>query len=160
MRIIFLDIDGVLNSNRHYTDFYLKHDRPARSSVTNPEEQIDERNMKLLNELAIRSEANIVISSTWRMGRKQADLRNDLYKCGLDKSIKIIGVTPDYNLDRPRGEEIQEWMDNTNKNIEAFVILDDSSDMAHLMNYLVRTNLTVGLTKQDVEKALKILDVE
>jgi len=46
------------------------------------------------------------------------------------------------------------------KQPEAFVILDDHDDMLHLKPFLVHTSMEHGLTNDDVEKALKILNGE
>ena len=69
-----------------------------------------------------------------------------------------IGNTP-YFTDEKRGIEIQNWIDNNwnNEIYNNFVILDDDSDMEHLMNHLVKTNNNLGLQDSDVEKAKIIL---
>jgi hypothetical protein len=51
-----------------------------------------------------------------------------------------------------RGEEIQAWL-TENPDVTQFVILDDDSDMAHLIDHLVQTDHKVGLTAADVKKA-------
>ena len=51
--------------------------------------------------------------------------------------------------------EIQSWIDD--HEVESFVILDDSSDMAHLMPKLVHTSMETGLTEDHVEQALSLL---
>jgi len=52
--------------------------------------------------------------------------------------------------------KIQEWLNGYIKNhlVESFVILDDDEDMAHLAHRLVKTNPEVGLTAEDVERAV------
>lgn len=76
----------------------------------------------------------------------------------------IVGMTPDLTrkdgetyIPVPRGLEIQEWID-AHPGVERFVILDDECEMVHLEPLLVKTKFDCGLTEQDVEKAIKILE--
>jgi hypothetical protein len=57
-----------------------------------------------------------------------------------------------------RGLEIQDWLDN-HPGVTDFVILDDSSDMAHLMPKLIQTDDATGLTQAHVAPALRLLGV-
>lgn len=58
-----------------------------------------------------------------------------------------------------RGLEIDDWL---SKNLYAgetrFVILDDESDMAHLIDHLVQTNMETGLTEAHADAATKMLN--
>jgi hypothetical protein len=173
--VLFLDIDGVLNSHRLFKK--IKED-----GIPTPEEQsladelhplyggfchidvirtgirhIDPSAVKLLNEILEASKAKVVVSSTWRLG-------NPL-EC-IDKMLKfhgftgeLIGMTEAW-LDRDkypqRGNEIQEWLDR-HPDVGSFVIIDDDSDMAHLMNHLVKTQFAEGLLPEHIEPALQIL---
>ena len=71
---------------------------------------------------------------------------------------ELIGVTPSLP-GRPRGEEIQAWLDGAGTEVESFVILDDHDDMAHLADRLVRTDSAVGITGEDAGRALGMLQV-
>ena len=57
-----------------------------------------------------------------------------------------------------RGLEIQKWLDDNpqGENV-VFVILDDDSDMEHLMDRLVQTDHEFGLTQEDAGKAILML---
>lgn len=69
-----------------------------------------------------------------------------------------IGVTPDAP-ESHRGIEIKLWMQDKN-NIEKFVIIDDDSkDIINTFpNNFVHTNHTLGLTENDAQKAINILN--
>lgn len=135
MKVIFLDIDGVLNG---------KHNSGWMA--------IDGRNVSWLNRLTEQSGADIVISSTWRYASMEF-LRPLLKDCGVKGNI--IDRTPIHLFDTTRGKEIAYWL--ANHNIDAFVILDNNDDMGKLADHLVRVDDSIGLSRADVFKALVIL---
>lgn len=116
-------------------------------------ENVDERAVARVQKIIDATGAKVVISSTWRLLNSLSKLQQLLKAHGL--SGEVIGVTP--RGDRgERGDEIQTWMDK-NGPIESFVILDDDSDMAHLMDKLVQTSFDTGLLDEHVEAAIKML---
>ncbi len=56
-----------------------------------------------------------------------------------------------------RIDEIQRWLDTAHTAVGGFVILDDSSDMAHLGDMLVQTDSNAGLTMRDAQLAIEKL---
>jgi hypothetical protein len=58
---------------------------------------------------------------------------------------------------RCRGNEIQAWLDAVPV-VKTFAILDDDSDMGHLLPFLVRTSGQTGLQPEHVEQAIKLLN--
>lgn len=157
MKIIFLDLDGVLNSE----NFFSKR----RNNFFLPQEgdsQINPSAVELLNELLDRTNAKLVLSSTWRLGRNGLEkTKIALRAAGFQFNHRFIGVTPnlvyaDIETEATRGDEIQAWL--TGREVEAFVILDDNADMAHLLPYLIQTSSKTGLTARDCEAAEKLLE--
>ena len=160
MKVIFLDIDGVLNLIPQGHDKYgaIFHNHLVEN----------------LRYLVEQTQAKIVISSTWRMSGLE-EMKN-MWK---DRNLpgEVIGVTPisrflreDETFDerKERGREIQEYIDNNLATIENYVILDDDTDMMnHQWEYFVQTSnnldhedcvdIGYGLTKKCTEKAIKIL---
>jgi len=78
-------------------------------------------------------------------------------------------LEPNLNIDICRGHEIKYWLDNTNDNIESYVILDDDDDMLDSqLNNFVKTSDNIdhidcidigyGLTKLCAKKAIQILN--
>lgn len=137
--VIFLDIDGVLNTFLKVVELSLPLER---SSVA------------VLNQLIEKSGAKVVISSSWR-------LYYDLEKIGeiLDRFGfvgEIIGKTPVLKGSE-RGEEIKTWLQVHGENTRGFVILDDHADMSDIRDKLVRTNPNEGLQRRHGLKALEIL---
>jgi len=156
MKILFLDLDGVVNSH----DFWRK--RGVRApNMDWWMHQFDTELIGLVNIIVEKTGAKVVISSTWRILSTLPELRYMLSFKGLTGDV--IDVTPcgstAPNNHVYRGSEIQAWLDSQIEVIENFVILDDDSDMLHLMPYLVKTSITTGITMAQVERAIEVLNV-
>ena len=152
MKIIFLDIDGVLNSGKYISRIGIDFD--------DPKNQIDSEAVQRLNVIIEKTKGAIVISSTWRLSFK-----NDLPKlqnCMLSYGIlgNVIGATPEKNSTRNRrGKEIQAWLDeNRHLNIDNYVIVDDDRDMGKLIHRAVFTKFEDGLLDHHVELIVGILN--
>ena len=159
MKVIFLDIDGVLNCNDTYT---IKHD------VEYPYNHFDPKLVVNLNKITESTGANIVISSSWRINRTFRELREILVKAGV--TGKIIGQTERLHFSNwshsvPRGCEILHWME-TNKeklgdlvSFRDYVILDDDSDMLYLHknNFFQTDPSGGGLTDNLVYRIINFL---
>lgn len=150
-RVIFLDIDGVLNTKSYrespdvdyYNDFISDH------------------NMRFLKRIVMATDAKIVLSSTWRTyysrGKMQFDKSGEYInrifeKCGL----KIFDKTPELNNDRDT--EISSWLED-NSYVNSYVIIDDFdfkwSDCHK--KHLVKTDDEHGLNEETAEAAIQIL---
>lgn len=148
MRVIFLDIDGVLNSER-----YFKQRDPEGLSVVDSASSIDPAAVALLNDLLAATDGKIVVSSTWRLGRSVPELEELLVSRGL-RAGHVVGKTADL-YGQPRGSEIRLWVDT--HEVKRFVILDDDSDMEPLMDRLVKTHFLDGLQAAHVQKCIDLL---
>lgn len=151
MKVIFLDIDGVLN---HY---YWYRERRYKSNLPHPLDDFDPKSVSYLNNITDKTGAKIVISSSWRF---DPDIIIILHKVGI--TGEIIGCTPDlYNTygSLCRGKEIDVVL-NKLTNIERYIILDDDTDMEeHQLPYFIKTNANgSGLNKTVMNKAIKILN--
>ncbi|MCR9263352.1 MAG: HAD domain-containing protein [Flavobacteriaceae bacterium] len=135
MKIIFLDIDGVMNNQLY---FKSRHQSMVKNETREEYDlsMIDDRCVDLLNHVVEKTEAKIVISSSWRLGRTVESLVS-LFEAKGFKG-EIIDKTPVLNYkvfsnSVPRGCEIKAWIDMYEKNhdekIHKYVILDDDSDM-------------------------------
>jgi tRNA(Met) C34 N-acetyltransferase TmcA len=166
MKYIFLDIDGVLNSADYSeSSFYLTATAglsDAEIMLTNHHHHLDPNAINTLNDLVKRSGATVVLSSTWRGRYSPEEMTTMLKDRGATFEIKT--ATPKLfgkiSSRIPRGKEIAHYLKMLEKQPEAFVILDDHDDMIHLKPFLVQTTMKHGLTQDDVEKALKILNPE
>ena len=176
MRVIFLDIDGVLNSERYARKLAAKHRQlghPEDSRACDcfkTYQQVDPDAIARLNRLVAATGAKIVVSSTWRKLFDPPELRRILEEHGL--VAEIIGETPDGHHDEElraslrdndlspermqRGFEIDYWL-RQHPEVDRFVILDDGSDMAMHKNRLVQTDSDDGLCDEHVHLATYVL---
>lgn len=115
-RIIFLDIDGVLNSTRTCiaTGGYPGEELEAKDLT-----RFDWIAIGLLRRLCESSGIQIVLSSSWR-------IIVDIKKLGDALGLPIIDKTP--VLASSRGNEIARWL-NEHPEVEQWAIIDDDSDM-------------------------------
>src|SRR5262249_32755556 len=143
VRVIFLDIDGVLNSEAFALKLEEKHRQLGHTSETACDcfmlySHIDREAVARLNRLVDVTSAKMVVSSTWRKKFSVSELQERLDAHGLVG--EIVDVTPDgYTTDALRealgygtrifrGHEIDFWLQQHTE-VERFVILDDDSDM-------------------------------
>jgi hypothetical protein len=143
-RIIFLDVDGVLNN------------LGSVIGLGNPSKVFDPVSVALIRKLIDKTGARIVVSSTWRMCPSESYLKQELERCGADKlTWFIIGCTPE--LSGPRGAEIARWI--ADKGFTGrYVIIDDDSDMLQeQMPMFVQTTFEDGFRVRHYKRALEIL---
>lgn len=157
MKVIFLDIDGVLNvitqGHDEFGGIFHKH---------------FEDNLRFIID---ETQAKIVLSSSWRLNGLDEVQR--MWK-GRNLPGELIDVTPnltygvDFRTSTPRGKEIQMYLDN-NPDVESFVIIDDDNDMLESqMPFFVRTfdnvdhedsvDVGYGLTRKCAQQAINILN--
>ena len=108
MKIIFLDIDGVLNSYR--SDLIYGHEKEV--------ENLDPVAVKLIKKLVGETGSIICLSSDWR-------LYHDYMELGKQLKLPILFET-NHSEDEYRVNQIQEVLDAVNP--ESYVILDDHED--------------------------------
>lgn len=150
-KIIFLDIDGVLNvipeEHDEFGGCFHKH---------------FEDNLRWIIE---QTGAKIVISSTWRFSG--LSVMQEMWKHRA-LAGEVIDITPHIGICK-RGYEIQEWIENNKDKIQSYCIIDDDTDMLpHQMKFFVKTSgnknhpdcidIGYGLTKKCAKKVVKILN--
>lgn len=143
MKVLFLDFDGVLNSDAFF----------ATIDVKSAEDRLDPDAITRLNRVLDQTGAKVVVSSTWRIFHTQERLAEVLRSFGF--SGEVIGTTP--IIGGPRGNEIQAWLDE-NGRTKSFAIVDDNDDMAGLKRRLIRTTKKAGLQDEHVEPLCRMLD--
>lgn len=170
MNVIFLDIDGVLNSEAFLRALDVQHQQCTDETLClcyQLENQIDAEAVARLNRLITGAGAKIVISSSWRLLLDPPELQRVLKGHGL--CGEIIGETPDGPNDPElscnsdgsrrrveRGREIDAWL-RKHPEVTRFVILDDCADMAMHKNRLVQTDCQEGLLDEHVDLALRVM---
>ena len=133
--VIFLDIDGVLNSAQmDWSKFQMQPELVAR-----------------MNELVRRTGAMVVLSSTWRSAPNWREMTQEH---GLD--FEFLDRTPRLN-GKPRGAEIYSWL-SKNRDIKNYAIIDDDGDMLALQKpHFFQTSWELGLTQEIADAVYKYL---
>lgn len=138
MKVIFLDFDGTI--------------LPMGKASLN-----DKAVGKAVNHFkTIMKEVpgvKIVISSAWRK-HGIGYCKRFLDGLGIDPEA-VVGITGHERTSR--GQQIQLYL-NRNTEVKQFVILDDVSDMDHLLNKLVHISPLIGVTEADAKRAVEILN--
>jgi len=158
MKILFLDIDGVLNNEKQNWDI--------EGNWTISDSSVGILN-RLLDEIP---DLKIVLSSTWRIASRgqEATFKHLTEKHGFKHASRVIGSTPDFGYRNDawflRGEECLEWMNlyHEGEEIEAWAILDDQKDMFLTLpnnhrNKLVITDSQRGFSLREFDKLKEIL---
>ncbi len=127
MKILFLDIDGVVNCDKTVQ---------THGSWLG----IDPYMSLLVNRICEATGAKVVLSSTWRLDESSRDeVRN--------RVINFVDVTPDFPR-AMRGYEIKKWLDSHSA-IDKYAILDDTDDMLpEQQDSFFQTSFKVGLTDE------------
>ena len=163
-KIIFLDIDGVLNTR--YWFAHMDSDVPRDKYGY----AFDPNAVANLKRIIEATGADIVISSSW----KSFGL-TELENMWQDRCLpgKIIGITPNSvsdelllnadldNMDlfHIRGEEIKEWLSKRGKKVSNYVIIDDMDNMLpEQQSHFVQTNPECGITEDIALLAIKTLN--
>lgn len=150
--VIFLDIDGVIQSPRYCVAVgetgWLSAFEPAA--------------MHMLRNLIVDAKCQVVISSSWRHGHKDPGHLKQIFRCCGFKAISnafhddwrtksIEGMT--------RGHEIAEWL-SRHQDVENYIILDDDSDMLpEQADHFVHTCCQNGILLAHYDRARAILGV-
>ena len=146
MKVLFLDIDGVLNSDT----FYLNRPKEVKH-LPYPLSEFEPACVARLNRILAETKAHLVVSSSWR---HDAFIDRVLDRAGIKP--KMWDITP-YGMGRPRGYEIKKFL-HEHPDIENYVILDDVANMLpEQQSHFVQTKYYYGLT-DDAEKAINILN--
>ncbi|CAA0163047.1 conserved hypothetical protein [Tenacibaculum maritimum] len=155
MKIIFLDIDGVLNNSTFFKS------EECKACGTSIKRYFDPKCVQVLNSITLETGAKIVVSSSWRITRSLVQLQ-DLFKL-IGITGKVYGKTQDLSLYETdsknlRGLEIKDWITTNKKRIKTpiqYIILDDENDfLAEQKQCFYKTNPDTGLNTKTKEKVI------
>ena len=148
MKILFLDIDGVLNSREY-----------DRKRNWNEQTDIDETRLPLVKEIIDKTGAKIVLISThWDRDESLCD-EDGMYINRLFSKygLAIYDKTPDLGLLSKRNDEVKAWLAEHTGEVERFVILDDYRfGWDDLSDFYIHTNPNYGLGLEEEHVALAI----
>lgn len=157
MKLLFLDIDGVLDGETFH------HGPKDKQGF--PFDRIDHKCVQRIEKIVVNTGCKVVISSTWR---ESWDINsfNQLFK-DFNSHVDVFGVTPVHHGNyKNRGSEIYEYLKNNESALNKrwyeyteYVILDDDCDMLYYQrNNFIFVDRTVGLTEKDCKQAIMILN--
>jgi hypothetical protein len=144
MKILFLDIDGVVNcattAQRH------------RGFIG-----IDPYMALLVDRIIQATGCKVVLSSTWRMGEESRE--------EVKRQVTDFIDTTDYswfdqktNKHSTRGDEIQKWLD-LHKDVTKYAILDDDTRILDSQKHnWFQTYWETGLNEELANKVIKHLN--
>lgn len=158
MKLIFLDVDGVLNNTQNIKKYRLFFRGKRRLLVdVKPVFYLK----KLLNEIEKEKlNVKIVISSSWRLGTIPADWKK-LFLHYFNNAEIVKGRTP--YLYKDRGIEILELLEIAKEKgdmIDDYIVLDDDiKDIINHINYkkVMKIDRRYGLTSKNIKEILKKL---
>lgn len=165
MNVLFIDIDGVLNTCSPLSA------NEVWKNAERTELNIDEDKVCLIAQIVQSAEIKLVMHSGWRffyddlmnpMTQEAEELRRMFCRNG----VIISGRTPDYSTEEIRqnrkfslvkAREIRAWLAQ-HPECENFLILDDMDlHDTDLMKHQIQTDPALGLTECDVERAIMYL---
>lgn len=163
-KVIFLDIDGVLNTKWWYTQMDGNTPKDKYGYAFDPNAVAN------LKRIIDETGAYIVISSSW----KSYGL-SELEEMWQDRGLpgKLIGITPNSvsdemllnaNLNKMalyciRGMEIKEWLSMYGKNVSHYVIIDDMDNMLpEQQAHFIWIDPEAGITEGNAAQAIMILN--
>ena len=149
-KIIFLDVDGVLNSEEFSRWLWDNHEKKYRGY-----EMLDQRAILCLQDIVFITGAEIVLSSSWRISSlRTKQLKEQLLPYGLEIVDRTIS-----DAHGERGDEIKEWL-SRNPDVSHYVILDDDNDMSDIKDHLIQTTFHKGLLPEHAVKAIEMLTIK
>lgn len=153
MKIIFLDVDGVLNSNDTEDTF--------KGFIG-----LDYSGIKLLREIVDATGCEIVLVSTWKLSWDKNGSRPDSLGAYLDERLAQEGLVildkTGGNMNQ-RGHGILDWL--SEHPTESWIVLDDEIfedyEECGILSRLVKTDFyDGGLKEKHVEMAINLLNKE
>src|SRR6266536_1359296 len=163
--IIFLDIDGVLNTHEQ-NQLWIRSLARCHS--------IDRNCMENLNQIIVATGSHCVLTSSWRYqigGLRPLHPREE--DRGSLKSFEFMLRTHGFPEGRlvnfpcrdeeivGRGNQIQHYLDSISNVLPYVVLYDLSPELESMNNHpLVTTNCHIGLTDTDAERAIHLLEIQ
>jgi hypothetical protein len=142
MRVIFLDVDGVLNNVYDI----------------NRGVELEETKLQIFADLVKSTNAKVVLSSSWRLSDNTfSEVEITLHSYG----VNISDVTPTlparmYGRNMDRGDEIAAWIKLNNP--DQYAIIDDVDDgLSSFGESFFKTSFDEGLTLEISNRILEHL---
>ena len=157
MKLLFLDFEGVLNSIN-----FFKKGHQYYENLFN--DNIDKNAVSLVNQIIKKTNAQIVLISDWRIFSKrlpkmleEIGIKGKLYSnLPLSSSITSTTTEPKWSIAN-KCKEIKAFIEREKNNITTYCIITSNKEI-DINNNVVLTSIITGLTENDVNKAINILN--
>ena len=150
-RIIFLDFDGVLNTEYYQglLQFQGKQWQDQYGAFFDP------RAVRQLKRVIDTTGADIVVESSWKYLGLEA--MQELWRV-RDLPGRVIDITPSLTGNASKGEGISSWLSEYATPDTRYVIIDDEYVVLDSqIPYFILTNPYEGLTEEQANRAISIL---
>ena len=175
MKVLFLDIDGVINTLAECGYQKCFGERIARitsRSMFRKEQKVypfDPNALYNLYRIVEETGCKIVVSSTWRLGVKNVQEMKNWFAPGIipdaiiDRTKSFCSTSHPELVDKrgylQRGEEIWEWLQR-HPEVTRYAVLDDDSDMDAVRGSFFQTDRYGGLDRKVANKVIDHLNYE
>jgi len=183
IKVVFLDVDGVLNGYNKWTYFVINVSRFLHIPTSFVSRrlkifEVKEKYVRRLSKIIKSTGSKIVMSSSWRNGYWNVPYKNKyrdqkrLHDLLNKYKLEVIDITPN-SKNGVREDEINQWLKDTKLTVDRFVILDDESyDLQSFVGReLVKTSKVIegnmiqglpyedtGLKRKHVKQSIDILN--
>ena len=151
-RIIFLDFDGVLNTEYYQglLQFQGKQWQDQYGAFFDP------RAVRQLKRVIDTTGADIVVESSWKYLGLEA--MQELWRV-RNLPGRVIDITPSLTDNASKGEEIAAWLSEYATPDARYVIIDDEYVVLDAqIPFFIWTNPYEGLTEEQADRAMLILN--
>lgn len=157
MKVLFLDIDGVVNDSNTWLPYVIGSKGVAIEDVPFQDwcSQFQPELVAKVNQIVDQTGAQVVLSSSWRKYHTLERINQYLVSAGA--TFQVIDHT---NLYLKRFAAIKRWL-NDHPEVKTYVILDDESQSwedPYPRLIQAETYPQVGLTDSEVKFAIKVLN--
>lgn len=158
-KIIFLDFDGVLNTE-HYQGLLQYQGKPWQDEYG---AFFDSNAVKQLNRIIDATGADVVIESSWKYLGLEA--MKELWKA-RNLPERIIDVTPssfsvndlDVSMLHCKGMEIALWLSEQGEDVRYVIIDDEYVIFDSQLPHFILTNPYEGITEEQADRSISILN--
>jgi len=149
-KVIFLDFDGVLNTE--YCQNLLYHEGKALQDEYGS--YFDPETVEQPKRIIDATQADIVVESSWKYIGIEA-----MQEMWEDREMpgRVIDITPTVGYNK--GMEIESWLSDHAAVVTKYVIIDDEYVILESqLPYFILTNPYDGITEEMADRAISILN--
>ena len=154
MKILFLDFDGVMDSES-YNHMLKKQGKPLKDKYGTIFDPLCVKNIKYITD---QTGASIVVTSLW----KRIMSYGDIVELWGYRELPgfVTGVTPNLGKGFCRGDEIDAWLEECRTDVQ-YVIIDDLRAKYFnelLLSRLLKVDPIMGIVEDTAERAIELLN--